>query len=209
MRSRSFMRRSGSWPDRRPRGSPSPFSYYRQVLDFLSKNTDVIDTNDRGQRLLRDLFSAQADDIVSLTRVGADGRILYSYPDERAAGRDILDQPHVRAVFETRRPVVSQVFLSVQGFESVALHVPVFDDGLFAGSRRVLIPFETISKQHLAGLRIGASGYAMLLSREGIPSWHRPVPGHAGHSIRDTMRRVPGRPGDGRPDAERRDGRCD
>ena len=93
-------------------------------------------------------------------------------------------------MFETRRPVVSQVFMSVQGFESVALHVPVFDGARFAGSLAVLIPFEAISKQHVAGLRIGASGYAMLLSREGI-ELYCPVPGHTGRSIRDTTREFP------------------
>ena len=166
------------------------FDYYHQVLDFLSKNTDVVESNERGQRLLRDLFASHAGDLLSLTRVGADGHILYSFPEERAAGRYILDQPHVRTAFETRQPVVSQVFMSVQGFESVALHVPVFDDGRFAGSLAALIPFAAVSKRHVEGLRIGASGYALLLSREGI-ELYCPVPGHTGQSIRSTMAGFP------------------
>ncbi len=80
--------------------------------------------------------------------------------------------------------------MSVQGYESVALHVPVFDGERFAGSLAALIPFRAISKQHVAGIRIGASGYAMLLSGEGI-ELYCPVPGHTGRSIRDTMSGFP------------------
>ncbi|MCU0256570.1 MAG: PAS domain S-box protein [Vicinamibacterales bacterium] len=171
-------------------GISTYFRYYRQTLEFLGKDADVLANTERGQRLLRELFLSQQEHLLSLTRVGPDGRILYTYPEERAAGQSILDQPHVRAVFETRRPVVSRVFRSVQGFDCVALHVPVFDGDRFAGSLAALVPFEAISRRYLEGVRIGDSGHALLLSREGIELFC-PVPGHTGRPIEETSKDYP------------------
>jgi PAS domain S-box-containing protein len=173
------------------KGITEYFAYCRQLLEFLARSDDVAASTPAGERLLRDLFQAQGDNLLSLTRVGPDGRILYSYPEERAAGRNILDQAHVRAVFETRRPVVSQVFKSVQGFETVAMHVPVWREGRFAGSLAALVPFDAISKRHVAGIRIGQSGFAALLSREGIELFCE-FPGHTGRSIFSTSQGFPG-----------------
>jgi len=166
------------------------FSHYRQMLEFLAKSPEVVQNNDRGERLLRDLFLSQGGNLLAVTRVGSDGRILYTYPEEQAAGQNILAQPHVRTAFETRRPVVSQVFRSVQGFDCVALHVPVLNAGRFAGTLAVLVPFETISRQHVEGIRIGRSGHAILVSGEGIELYCL-VPGHIRRSIRDTSREFP------------------
>jgi signal transduction histidine kinase/CheY-like chemotaxis protein len=172
------------------KGISEYFSYYRQTLEFLGRNADVVGNTARGQALLREFCVSQRAKLLSITRVGLDGRMAYTYPDEKAIGRHILDQPHVQAVFDTRRPVVSRVFTSVQGFEAVALHVPVFGGDRFAGSLAVLVPFEAISKTHVEGVRIGESGYAILLSREGIELFC-PVPGHTGRSIYETSKAFP------------------
>jgi PAS domain S-box-containing protein len=159
----------------------SYFTYYRQTLEFLASNAEVASASPSGQQLLRELFKSERADLLSLTRVGPDGRILFTHPEEHATGRYILDQPHVREVFARRRPVVSQVFRAVQGYDCVALHVPVFDGERFAGSLAALVPFDRISKRFLEGVRIGQSGHCVLLSREGI-ELYCPLPGHTGRS---------------------------
>ncbi len=171
-------------------GITTYFSYNRQMLEFLAQDPDVAANTPRGQRLLRDVFVSGSDNLLSITRMAADGRILYSYPSEEATGQSILHQPHVQAFLERRRPVVSRVFTSVQGFETVALHVPVYDGERFAGSLAALIPFDIISRRYLAGIRIGETGHALLLSREGIELFC-PVPGHTGRPVDDTSAAYP------------------
>jgi hypothetical protein len=54
--------------------------------------------------------------------------------------------------------VLSDVFTAVQGFRAVALHVPVFEGGVFRGSLGVLIRFESIARGYLEDIRIGGDG---------------------------------------------------
>lgn len=165
--------------------------YQQQVLELLRRDDDVIGATPRGNRLLREAVAAGGDDLLSIARVGADGHIVYTYPEEKAIGRSILDQAHVKVLFDTHRPVVSEVFLSVQGFEAVALHVPVFDgEGRFAGSLAALIAFDAISSRYLEQIRIGDGGHARLLSREGI-ELYCPLPGHIRKSIRQNAKDFP------------------
>ena len=173
------------------RSISSYFTYHRQTLEFLASNADVVSASPSGRQLLRDLFTSEGTDLLSLTRVGPDGRILFTHPEEQSAGRYILDQPHVEAVFSKHRPVLSRVFRAVQGFDCVALHVPVFDGDHFAGSLAALVPFDVISKRFLAGVRIGQSGHALLLNREGI-ELYCPLPGHTGRSTSDATAGSPG-----------------
>ncbi len=172
-------------------GITSYFSYQRQTLEFLAANADVIAVTPQGQALLKQAFRAQHDTLSSITRVGPDGRILYTYPDEQSVGRSVLHQPHVQAVLSTRRAVVSQVFTSVQGFQTVALHVPVSDGDRPAGSLAALVPFDAIARRYLEGVRLGQSGHALLLSQDGI-ELYCPVPGHSRRSIFETSAAYPG-----------------
>ena len=176
--------------DQAARGISKYFTYSRLTLELLARDPEVVRNDAGGRRLLKDLYLSQASNLLSVTRVGPDGRILYTYPEEQAIGRNILDQPHVRTAFETRRPVVSQVFTSVQGFECVALHVPVLDGGKFAGTLAALIPFDVISRQFVEDIRIGRSGYAIVLSQQGV-ELYCPVPGHVRRSIFETSKDFP------------------
>jgi signal transduction histidine kinase len=173
------------------KGITEYFTYYEQTLTFLARDVDVVRANERGRHLLREFCISQADSLVSVTRVGADGRILYTYPEERAIGRDISTQAHVRTAFATHKPVVSEVFTSVQGFQTVALHVPVFEDQAFTGTLAVLIPFSAISRKHVEGARIRDAGNALLLSRDGV-ELYCPITAHVGRSVRDTSSSFPG-----------------
>jgi PAS domain S-box-containing protein len=168
-------------------GISNYFRNYEQTLAFFCRDRDVIHNNEQGQRLLREWFLSQSNQLLSVTRVNAEGRIIYTHPEEQAIGRDIADQPHMRLILTNHRPVISEVFKSVQGFQCVVLHLPVFDDGQFAGTVAALFPFEAISREHVAGIRVGNSGSCFLLSREGI-ELYCPVPGHVPQPISETSK---------------------
>ena len=68
----------------------------------------------------------------------------------------------------THAIVISDVFTSVQGFRTMAFHMPVFKNGTFKGSIAILIPFDTLAKENLGNIRILDSGYAWTISQNGI-----------------------------------------
>lgn len=93
-------------------------------------------------------------------------------------------------MIRTRRPVISSVFHSRQGFPAVALHVPVFKGDDFRGSIAILLDFSLIAKHYLDDIAIGKTGYAWMVDRKGI-ELYSPLPGHTGKSVFDNYRNYP------------------
>ncbi len=172
------------------KGIAEYFDHFKQTLTFLCREPEVAQNTELGRRLLREFYLSQTNNLLSITRVGADGRILYTFPQEQSIGQDISDQEHIKKIFETHEPVVSEVFMSVQGFQCVALHMPVFENDRFVGTLAVLFPFDVISQRFVEDIQIGESGYAILLSRAGI-ELYCPLPGHVRQSIYDTAKDSP------------------
>jgi hypothetical protein len=76
--------------------------------------------------------------------VGLDGRILAVAPEKYrdAVGSDISGQSHIQQVFASRRPVLSEVFTTVEGFDAAAMVYPVIaPDGEMTGA--VSVPFSS------------------------------------------------------------------
>lgn len=164
------------------KGIETYFSTKEDLLETLGSMESVVKCDERGKRVLDDFYNAQKNEYYAVTRTDKSGRIIYSYPDIERIGTDISGQKHVRLMLHTHKPVLSNIFRSVQGLQSIALHVPVFDEGSFAGSVAVLLPFDRIARDFVSGIKIGHSGYAFLLSEDGI-ELYCPVPGHVGVSI--------------------------
>ena len=82
----------------------------------------------------------------------------------------------------TRKPAISDVFTAVQGYQTVALHVPVFGDGIYRGTIAITVDFQSLARRYLEVIKIGKTGYAWVVSRDGT-ELYCPVPGHTGKSI--------------------------
>ena len=144
------------------------FASYNNSLAFLAENDHIITLDSDGRELMRDFFNNHEGEISSITRVDENGIISYTYPVENSTGSDISSQSHVRQLLDTHAVVISDVFTSVQGFRTVAFHMPVFQNGSFKGSIAILIPFDTLSKENLGAIRVLNSGYAWSISKNGI-----------------------------------------
>ena len=165
--------------------------YIVNTLDLLARLPGVIAVDSEGRAVMRDYQARHADEVKGVTRLDAGGRIVFTTPESAGAvGRDISYQAHVREILRTQRTVVSDVFMAVQGFRTIAVHVPVLRDGTFAGTVAFLLSFDRIAQSHIENIRIGASGYAWVISREGFEI-SCPVPGHVGRSVFDTCREFP------------------
>ncbi len=160
-------------------------SYHYHDLEFLSAVPGVIAMDDGGKDLLMAYYREQMGSVRAVTRIDAKGRILWSWPDPSVAGRDVSGQEHNARFLSTQKAVLSGVFAAVQGYDAVALTVPVREYGEFDGGLVFLIPFEDIASRFVADIAIGESGYAILFDANGV-ELYCPVPGHVGRNVRQT-----------------------
>jgi PAS domain S-box-containing protein len=163
-------------------GIESFFTGYNSSLSFLAGNNHIIVLDPDGRDLMRNFFNSHAGEISSISRVDENGTITYTYPVESATGADISSQSHVRQLMNNHSVVISDVFTSVQGFRTIAFHMPVFRDGSFAGSIAILIPFDTLAQKNLGNIRVLDSGYAWTISQNGVVLYS-PYPGQVGKSV--------------------------
>ena len=165
------------------RGIEDIFNSWRRILIAMSDSGHVINMDDVGKQEVDLLYSANKDWIRAITRVDAEGKIAYSFPYNRnTIGRDISQQDHIREIMRTHQPVVSNVFSTVQGYDAVAIHVPVFGGGTYQGSIGIVVNFHALAKRYLEDIKIGNTGYAWVVSRDGT-ELYCPVPGHTGNSV--------------------------
>ena len=70
-------------------------------------------------------------------------------------GADLSTQAHIKELLNTRQVTLSDVFTAVQGTKAMALHVPIFDEGVFQGSIAIFVPYAKLTKEYLAPIQIG------------------------------------------------------
>lgn len=167
------------------------FEFYLLELNTLAAHPDIIRFNARGEQLMQLHYSMQRGIVSAVTRMDANGVIVYSVPaDPATSGRDISIQEHVRLLLDKHEPVVSDMFLAVQGYHAVAFHVPVFDGDTFTGSIAFLIPFTIIGRDFLDTIRPARYGYAWVIDHEGHEIYG-PEEGHAGKPAGELYRAYP------------------
>jgi PAS domain S-box-containing protein len=167
------------------------FRSYGRLLDYLAVHQDIICFKDKGKVVLDKFQNANQATVSAVTRVDSTGHILYTVPFQAGAiGLDISSQEHNRLIAETHEPVVSSVFKAVQGYDTVAYAIPVFDRGEYAGSLSILIPFAVVAEKYLANIILGENGYAWMISKEGV-ELYCPVPGHVGRCVFEMSSTLP------------------
>ncbi len=172
------------------RGIEDFFATWTRNLNSLSKMDEIIDNDAVGQRYLKLFYEANQKQIISITRVDERGVITYNFPQSSSVGVDISNQKHVCELLRDHQPVISDVFKAVEGFDAVALHVPIFRGSEFKGSIGTLINFESLAHRHLDVIKIGETGYAWVVSRDGT-ILYTPIPGFTGKSVFETSKGFP------------------
>ena len=173
------------------RGIEDFFTHWTNILTVLSEMSHIAGLDQIGRETINGYYKANRHQIKGITRVDAKGRIIYTIPDDqKVIGRDISSQKHVREVLTTLKPVVSDVFTAVQGYPAVALHVPIFKEKIFQGTIAIMIDFQSLAGRYLEVIKIGKTGYAWMISRDGT-ELYCPVPGHTGKSVFETSKDSP------------------
>lgn len=166
------------------------FNHTIHTLNFLAHHSDIINLNGSGRETLKNYQDLFSDKIKGITRVDARGSIIYTYPDSGSVGRDISYQKHIIQIMKTHKPVISDVFMAVQGFRTIAVHVPVFKGDTYDGTLAFLLSFDHIAQRYIENIRVRQSGYAWLVSANGIEI-SSPYTDHIGLNVFDLYKGYP------------------
>ncbi|HOS97544.1 MAG TPA: cache domain-containing protein [Deltaproteobacteria bacterium] len=168
------------------------FEHDLRFLSSLAGNAHIRELDAQGRDLMDQFFNAHRENISAVTRIGKDGDITYTSPlVQGVIGRNVLHQKHnAPEVFRSDRRVISDVFRAVQGYDAVAVHVPVTHDGVFLGRLSILLPFQTISRRFLTTIRVGETGHAWMVGRDGTILYH-PVQAYVGRPAREVFSESP------------------
>jgi PAS domain S-box-containing protein len=167
------------------RGIESFFIYYQRELSFLSKLRYVFELNDQGKALLADFYNSHSDQIEAISIIDSTGILRFTYPlNMSVIGQNISNQSHIKTVIETHQPTVSDVFTSVQGFRSIAFHIPLIIGNKYKGSIGILIPIDKLGKRFVENIRTGETGYGWMISKDGIELFN-PSDNWTGKSVKE------------------------
>ncbi|WP_346856400.1 ATP-binding protein [uncultured Draconibacterium sp.] len=163
-------------------GITSFFNDCNADLTFLSKLDDVIEATDKSEELMKNYFKTHKEILAAITRIDNRGTILSTFPlNPSVVGEDISYQFHVQQVLTTHQPVISDVFMSVQGYLTIAYHIPVFKGDEFKGSIAILIPINRLGELYLQNIKTRGTGHAWLLTKHGVEIFCS-LEGHTGNS---------------------------
>lgn len=172
------------------RGIEEYFVTWTGILNAFSNIDDVIEINAVGKCYIKELNKTHKDEIISISRINERGIIQYSTYSKNIEGIDISGQKHVKDLLRYHKTTVSDVFLTVEGVDGIALHVPVFKGTEFKGSLAILFNFKSLAKRYLDDIKIGKTGYAWVISRDGI-QLYSPIKGFTGKSVFETIKSYP------------------
>src|SRR5208337_4784525 len=99
----------------------------------------IIDADAVGKLYIKLFFEAHQEHLRAITRLDESGVIFYNFPQISSVGADISDQKHVRELLRDHKPVISDVFRAIEGFDAVALYVPIFRGSVFKGGIGILV----------------------------------------------------------------------
>jgi len=98
------------------------------------------------RQILKNLYNGKTD-VVEYATTSPDGILTTIEPGslKEFEGSNINEQAHVARMLQTKKPVVSEVFHSVEGVNTIDFAYPIFSpDNQFIGSLNVLIKYEDI-----------------------------------------------------------------
>ncbi|HEX7493279.1 MAG TPA: cache domain-containing protein, partial [Bacteroidales bacterium] len=173
------------------RGIESFFIYYQRELLFFSKLKYVSELNTQGEDILADFYNNNSDQIEAISVVDSKGILKYTFPlNKEAIGKDISNQKHIETIIKPHKSTVSDVFTSVQGFRSIAYHVPIFRNGDYKGSIAILIQLDKLGKRFVENIRTGETGYGWMISEAGIEIYN-PSYNQIGKSAKEVYSNFP------------------
>jgi PAS domain S-box-containing protein len=142
---------------------------YESDLKFTSSLKDIRLMNKSGKEILSNFYNGKKEYLAGITRIDKEGKIVFTVPlNDEVIGLDVSNQDHNRMVMSTKKPVISEIFTAVQGFKTIALAYPIFDENNnYEGTLSTLIPFRHISEKIISDLYFTEKANVNLISDKG------------------------------------------
>lgn len=155
--------------DQAANGIENLFNSYENSLKFLSSHPSIQNLDENGKDLMRKIFASNSDIVTTCTRIDENARIIYTVPENPGViGADLTSQAHNRYVIREQKPIISDVFVAVQGYRSMAFVYPVFnDDSVYTGCITFLISFDYIEEKFLTPVENLSLGKMWIVNKEG------------------------------------------
>ncbi len=167
-------------------GISSLLDNYISVMSFIAKYNEIIDFSEDGKTIMKDFYETHNDVIKAITRVDSVGIIMHTFPyNQSVIGKDISSQEHIQQVIAKQEIIISDVFMSVQGYYAIAIHAPIFNGNNYVGSLAILIPIDELGKLFLDNIKSSKKGHAWLIT-ENATEIYCPITPHKGKSIIET-----------------------
>ncbi len=146
-------------------------NYFMEIfrsLDYFSKKENIIEINDETKVEFKNFYEVHFNELNAITRVSEVGKLLHTYPFvESVINSDISTQPHNKEIIETHKPVISEIFTSVQGYKTIAIAYPIFKDEIYKGSISLLLKFDKMVSNFINPI-VGLKNFTgIILSEEG------------------------------------------
>ncbi len=126
-----------------------------------------LDNVDEVRNILKNAMETSPSYVKSMSRVDKHGILKVTYPFTSVEGTDISYQPHIKKIIEDHMPVISAPIMSVQGFMSLIIHYPVFENGEFNGSIAALISIKALADYLRWNVKT-ERGRLLLVNNDGI-----------------------------------------
>ncbi len=146
------------------------FELIRNVLELWSSSGEILRMTDESLPSMERILVAHGSYISGVTRMDENGIIRYSVPYyEGTVGTDISYQEHIQQLMETHCAVLSDAFMTVQGYWAIVYHVPCFDkEGSFRGSLAFLVPFREMFRRLFTQLLPEGDMIPLVLGTNGL-----------------------------------------
>ncbi len=158
-------------------------------MEVMAKDPDIVNLTADGKLKLQGLQAVMGGLVGNVTRLDKDMRIAYTFPaDRQATGKYVGTQKHNVKLLETKRPLVGECFMAVQGYEAMPLVQPVFKDGAFDGTLSILMRTAWLDKVFWGPMQhMGAGGIAALINEDGQVFWSKGISGEVGDFSRASL----------------------
>ena len=145
------------------------FDLIRNVLELWRGTSEIKHISEDTQEAMEMLLEAHGSYISGVSRMDENGILRLTVPYyEGSIGADISYQEHIQRLMETREAVMSDAFMTVQGYRAIAYHVPCFDkEGNFTGSLAFLVPFREMFRKLFVQLLPEEETIPLVLDRDG------------------------------------------
>jgi len=146
------------------------FELIRNVLELWSSYGEIVLLSNETVECMEEILEAHGSYISGVTRMDENGIIRYTVPYyEGSIGADISYQEHIQHLLQTHQAVLSDAFMTVQGYWAVVCHVPCFDkEGNFSGSLAFLVPFREMFRELFARLLPENDTVPLVLGNDGL-----------------------------------------